>query len=248
MYMLIPPGLDIGVFRLVAVFIVATLLGFASHAPAGLGVFDATILIGLGSEDREQLLAALLMFRFLYHLVPLMIALALFGGVEALRYFRESEARASRSQTGELSFNPIMPATIRVRQRIRTVGRIRCTGACRRGCCQPRRCRSTPRKPYQTAVTSAIAISAKLKPIATTVARVGQNRVSPSECFRPSAHQPRAGPPQGGPSSPSRLSLSGRAMSGRHIARSPGMAVRISDRRQRPKPARTCPARAPRVA
>jgi uncharacterized membrane protein YbhN (UPF0104 family) len=88
MYMLIPPGLDIGVFRLVAVFIAATLLGFASHAPAGLGVFDATILIGLGSEDREQLLAALLMFRFLYHLVPLMIALALFGGVEALRYFR----------------------------------------------------------------------------------------------------------------------------------------------------------------
>ena len=88
MYVLVPPGLDVGVFRLIAVFIAATLLGFASHAPAGLGVFDATILIGLGSEDREQLLAALLMFRFLYHLVPLMIALALFGGLEAWRYLR----------------------------------------------------------------------------------------------------------------------------------------------------------------
>jgi uncharacterized membrane protein YbhN (UPF0104 family) len=88
MYVLVPADLNVGVFRLIAVFIAATLLGFASHAPAGLGVFDATILIGLGSEDREQLLAALLMFRFLYHLVPLVIALTLFGGVEALRYLR----------------------------------------------------------------------------------------------------------------------------------------------------------------
>jgi uncharacterized membrane protein YbhN (UPF0104 family) len=88
MYVLLPAGVDIGFFRLIAVFIAATLLGFASHAPAGLGVFDATIMIGLGEENREQLLAALLMFRFLYHFVPLSIALALFGGVELARYLR----------------------------------------------------------------------------------------------------------------------------------------------------------------
>ena len=50
MYVLIPAGVDIGIFRLTAVFIAATLLGFASHAPAGLGVFDAAILVGLGGE------------------------------------------------------------------------------------------------------------------------------------------------------------------------------------------------------
>jgi hypothetical protein len=94
MYVLIPSGLDIGLFRLLAVFIAATLLGFASHAPAGLGVFDATILIGLGSEDREQLLAVLLMFRFLYHLLPLSIALMLFGGVEAWRNLRGKKVGA----------------------------------------------------------------------------------------------------------------------------------------------------------
>jgi glycosyltransferase 2 family protein len=91
MYVLLPAGLDIGLFRLMAVFIAATLLGFASHAPAGLGVFDATILIGLGSESREPLLAALLMFRFLYHFVPLSIALVLFGSVEVLRRLRAKE-------------------------------------------------------------------------------------------------------------------------------------------------------------
>jgi hypothetical protein len=114
MYVLMPQGLDVGLLRLMAVFIAAILLGFASHAPAGLGVFDATILIGLGSEDREQLLAALLMFRFLYHLVPLSIALG-HGGACASKHQSRTEA-----QTGELSLSPTIPATINVRQTMRT--------------------------------------------------------------------------------------------------------------------------------
>lgn len=88
MYVLIPAGMNIGIFRLTAVFIAATLLGFASHTPAGLGVFDAAILVGLGGEDREPLIAALLMFRFLYHFLPFVIALGLFGTVEAWRSLR----------------------------------------------------------------------------------------------------------------------------------------------------------------
>ncbi len=88
MYVLIPAGPNIGIFPIMAVFIVATVLGFASHAPAGIGVFDATILIGLGSDDKEPLIAALLMFRLLYHLIPFVIALGLFGGVEGWRSLR----------------------------------------------------------------------------------------------------------------------------------------------------------------
>jgi uncharacterized membrane protein YbhN (UPF0104 family) len=89
MYVLIPSAMNIDIFRLTAVFIAATLLGFASHAPAGLGVFDAAILLGLGGDDKEPLIAALLMFRFLYHLLPFVIALALFGGVEGWRSLRK---------------------------------------------------------------------------------------------------------------------------------------------------------------
>jgi glycosyltransferase 2 family protein len=88
MYVLIPAGTDIGIFRLIAVFIAATLLGFASHAPAGLGVFDAAILLGLGGDDKEPLIAALLIFRLLYHVLPFVIALGLFGGVEGWRSLR----------------------------------------------------------------------------------------------------------------------------------------------------------------
>ena len=101
MYVLVPAELDIGLFRLMAVFIAATLLGFASHAPAGLGVFDATILIGLGGEDSNKLLAALLMFRFLYHFVPLSIALVLFGGVETWRSLRKRGFRVHAAGTSD---------------------------------------------------------------------------------------------------------------------------------------------------
>jgi uncharacterized membrane protein YbhN (UPF0104 family) len=88
MYVLIPAGMEIDFFRLTTVFIAATLLGFASHTPAGLGVFDATILLGLGGENTEPLIAALLLFRMLYHLLPFMLALGLFGSVEAWRSWR----------------------------------------------------------------------------------------------------------------------------------------------------------------
>jgi glycosyltransferase 2 family protein len=88
MYVLIPSGPQIGIFPIMAVFIAATLLGFASHTPAGIGVFDATFLIGLGHDDREPLVAALLMFRVMYHFLPFVLALSLFGLVEGWRSFR----------------------------------------------------------------------------------------------------------------------------------------------------------------
>lgn len=88
MYVLIPAGMNVGIYRVVAVFIAATLLGFASHTPAGIGVFDAAILMGLGGENKEPLIAVLLMFRFLYHFLPFAMALGLFGAVEGWRSLR----------------------------------------------------------------------------------------------------------------------------------------------------------------
>ena len=119
MYVLIPAGMNIGIFPLTAVFIAATLLGFASHTPAGIGVFDAAILLGLGGDDTDPLIAALLMFRVLYHFLPFVLALCLFGGVEGWRGLRAGHA-APPSYIGELSLSPTIPATISVRQRIRT--------------------------------------------------------------------------------------------------------------------------------
>ena len=51
-------------------------------------MFDAAILIGLAGDEKEPVIAALLMFRFLYHFLPFVLALALFGGLEGWRSLR----------------------------------------------------------------------------------------------------------------------------------------------------------------
>src|SRR6476660_1030257 len=79
MYLLMPaqPGID--VISLAVVFILATLLGFASHAPGSLGVFDAAMLLALPDFGREQLLATLVVFRILYFLIPFGISISIMG-------------------------------------------------------------------------------------------------------------------------------------------------------------------------
>jgi glycosyltransferase 2 family protein len=64
------------------IFVSATLLGFASHSPGGLGVFDAAMLVALSQFDKEELLAGLLLFRLLYYIVPFIISLSILGGRE----------------------------------------------------------------------------------------------------------------------------------------------------------------------
>jgi glycosyltransferase 2 family protein len=79
MYLLIPTQPHIDFVSLAVVFILATLLGFASHAPGSLGVFDAAMLVALPEFGREELLATLLVFRVLYFLIPFGIAISIMG-------------------------------------------------------------------------------------------------------------------------------------------------------------------------
>ena len=55
------------------------LLGFASHSPGGLGVFDAAMLVALIEFDKEELLAGLLLFRLLYYVMPFALSLLILG-------------------------------------------------------------------------------------------------------------------------------------------------------------------------
>jgi glycosyltransferase 2 family protein len=79
MYLLVPMQPHIDFMSLAVVFILATLLGFASHAPGSLGVFDAAMLVALPQFGREQLLATLLVFRVLYFVIPFTIAISIMG-------------------------------------------------------------------------------------------------------------------------------------------------------------------------
>src|SRR5450631_2649839 len=82
MYLLMPAQPDIDFVSLAVVFILATLLGFASHAPGSIGVFDAAMLVALPEFGREQLVATLVVFRILYFLIPFGIAISVMGSRE----------------------------------------------------------------------------------------------------------------------------------------------------------------------
>jgi uncharacterized membrane protein YbhN (UPF0104 family) len=84
MFMLLPVEPNIGFVTLAVIFVAATLLGFASHAPGGIGVFDAAMLVALWQFDKEKLLAGLLLFRLLYYVVPFVLSLLILGGRELL--------------------------------------------------------------------------------------------------------------------------------------------------------------------
>ena len=84
MYMLVPDEPNLGFVTVAVIFVAATLLGFASHAPGGLGVFDAAMMVALWQFDKEDLLAGLLLFRLLYYIVPFAISLVVLGSRELL--------------------------------------------------------------------------------------------------------------------------------------------------------------------
>lgn len=100
MYMLMPAEPHIGFIELAVIFVSATLLGFASHSPGGLGVFDAAMLIALWQFDRENLIAGLLIFRLLYYIIPFALALMILG-------LREAWTNLTRSGTGRASPAPL---------------------------------------------------------------------------------------------------------------------------------------------
>src|SRR5690348_1841303 len=77
MYVLVPDEPNLGFVVVAVIFVSATLLGFASHSPGGLGVFDAAMLVGLWQMDREDLLAGMLLFRLLYYIAPFVLSVIL---------------------------------------------------------------------------------------------------------------------------------------------------------------------------
>jgi glycosyltransferase 2 family protein len=88
MYMLVPAEPNIGFVTLAVIFVSATLLGFASHAPGGIGVFDAAMLVALWQFDKEDVLAGLLLFRLLYYIIPFALSLLILGGRELVLVVR----------------------------------------------------------------------------------------------------------------------------------------------------------------
>jgi phosphatidylglycerol lysyltransferase len=101
LYVLLPPS-SVSFFAFMGVFLVSILLGMASHVPGGLGVFEGLMVLLLKPYlDSGQLLPALVVYRAVYYLLPLTLALLVLVGDE-LHQRREHVARAG-ARLGRLS-------------------------------------------------------------------------------------------------------------------------------------------------
>ncbi|MGH8654594.1 MAG: lysylphosphatidylglycerol synthase domain-containing protein [Gammaproteobacteria bacterium] len=77
LYILLPEA-DIPFLGFLVVYAVGIVAGMASHVPGGLGVFEGIILLTFRSTvSPESLAAGLLVYRAVYNLAPLMIAIGM---------------------------------------------------------------------------------------------------------------------------------------------------------------------------
>lgn len=93
-YVLLPFDLAPDFATLAAIILAATLLGVLSLAPGGIGVFEAAVLAAFPAQRHADVLAALLLYRLLYNLVPFCAAAV----VLALQSARAAAASSIRGR------------------------------------------------------------------------------------------------------------------------------------------------------
>lgn len=77
LYVLLPET-NVGWPSFFAIYATAVGLGVLSHVPAGLGVFETVMVAGLGNAiSLDQLLGGLVLYRMIYHVLPLLVAIIL---------------------------------------------------------------------------------------------------------------------------------------------------------------------------
>lgn len=74
-YFALPAAGNPGFIIVLGIFLASFSIALISHAPGGLGVLEVVFLAGLSEMDRADVLAALLVFRLFYLIIPFILAL-----------------------------------------------------------------------------------------------------------------------------------------------------------------------------
>ncbi|WP_041603847.1 bifunctional lysylphosphatidylglycerol flippase/synthetase MprF [Thioflavicoccus mobilis] len=91
-YVLLPADAGVSFALFLTVYILAIIAGALSHLPGGIGVFETVLLLGLPEVPKDGLLAAVLVYRVIYYLLPFGIA-AIIAAIHELRSYGKHVVR-----------------------------------------------------------------------------------------------------------------------------------------------------------
>lgn len=96
-YFVLPEAGNPGFLVVLGIFLVSFSVALLSHAPGGVGVLELVFIMGLPDMDPADVLAALLVFRLFYLIVPFIIALGVILAFERSQLLRaDLDARERR--------------------------------------------------------------------------------------------------------------------------------------------------------
>jgi phosphatidylglycerol lysyltransferase len=84
LWLLLPKAVAIGPLAFVGIYAIAIVAATLSHVPGGLGVLESVIVIALPQIDADQIVGALIAWRVIQYLLPLLAATTAFS-VQQLR-------------------------------------------------------------------------------------------------------------------------------------------------------------------
>jgi uncharacterized membrane protein YbhN (UPF0104 family) len=113
LYFLLPSHEGMDYWHFIGIFVIAYVSGMLSQVPGGLGVFEAVLFLLLPEDlSRETILAAVLTYRAVYFLLPLLVAALLMTSAEVTihgrlatrwAWWRRKKRRGSDSCATELN-------------------------------------------------------------------------------------------------------------------------------------------------
>jgi glycosyltransferase 2 family protein len=101
-YFCLPAAGNPGFLTVLGIFVASFSVAIISHAPGGLGVLEFVFLIGLDDMDHSSVLAALIVFRLFYLLLPLAMAVVIVLFFERSEFRRGANARLSERKESDL--------------------------------------------------------------------------------------------------------------------------------------------------
>jgi len=90
-YFVLPEAGNPGYMVVLGIFLISFSAALLSNAPGGLGVLELVFITGLSEMDPAAVLAALLVFRLLYLIIPFIIALFVVLGFERTQLAHQKE-------------------------------------------------------------------------------------------------------------------------------------------------------------